>query len=100
MEYLADIHVVDSDSGLLIPLTLFLRQEAGIELLAVELPALDGKVGLGIDGVAELGELHGESCSGHLVDLFPDSKYLMDGVHPQTTGARMLAEAIYSKVKW
>lgn len=35
-----------------------------------------------------------------LVDLFPDSKYLMDGVHPQTTGARMLAEAIYSGVKW
>ena len=35
-----------------------------------------------------------------LVDLFSDSKYLMDGVHPQTTGARMLAESIYSIVKW
>ncbi len=35
-----------------------------------------------------------------LVDLFPDSKYLMDGVHPQTTGARMLAEAIYSRINW
>lgn len=35
-----------------------------------------------------------------LADLFTDSKYLMDGVHPQTTGARMLAVAIYSKVKW
>lgn len=35
-----------------------------------------------------------------LVDLFQDSRYLMDGVHPQTTGARMLAQAIYSGVKW
>lgn len=35
-----------------------------------------------------------------LVDLFTDSKYMMDGVHPQTTGARMLAEAIHSAVKW
>ena len=35
-----------------------------------------------------------------LVDLFPDSKYMMDGVHPQATGARMLAEAIYSRIKW
>lgn len=35
-----------------------------------------------------------------LADLFTDSKNLMDGVHPQATGARMLAEAIYSKVKW
>lgn len=35
-----------------------------------------------------------------LVDLFTDSKYMMDGVHPQATGARMLAEAIYSAVKW
>ena len=35
-----------------------------------------------------------------LVDLFQDSRHLMDGVHPQTTGARMLAQAIYSGVKW
>ena len=35
-----------------------------------------------------------------LVDLFQDSRYLMDGVHPQTTGARMLAQAINSGVKW
>ena len=35
-----------------------------------------------------------------LVDLFQDSKYLMDGVHPQSAGARMLAETIHSSVKW
>jgi lysophospholipase L1-like esterase len=35
-----------------------------------------------------------------LVDLFPDSKYMMDGVHPQSAGARMLAEAIYSAIQW
>lgn len=35
-----------------------------------------------------------------LVDLFPDSKYMMDGVHPQATGARMLAEAIHSAIQW
>ena len=35
-----------------------------------------------------------------LVDLFPDSKHMMDGVHPQATGAKMLADAIYSAVKW
>ena len=33
-----------------------------------------------------------------LVDLFPDSKYLMDGVHPQATGAKMLEEAIYKGI--
>ena len=35
-----------------------------------------------------------------LVDLFPDSTYMMDGVHPQAAGARMLADAIYNAVKW
>lgn len=35
-----------------------------------------------------------------LVDLFPDSTFQMDGVHPQATGARMLADAIYSSIKW
>lgn len=33
-----------------------------------------------------------------LVDLFPDSKYLMDGVHPQAPGAKMLEEAIYKGI--
>ena len=35
-----------------------------------------------------------------LVDLFQDSRFCKDGVHPQATGARMLAEAIYSAVPW
>ena len=35
-----------------------------------------------------------------LVDLFPDSAYCKDGVHPQATGARMLAEAIYTSINW
>ena len=35
-----------------------------------------------------------------LVNLFTDSKYMMDGVHPQREGARMLEEAIYSGIDW
>ena len=35
-----------------------------------------------------------------LKDLFTDSSYCMDGVHPQKTGARMLAEAVYSGISW
>ena len=35
-----------------------------------------------------------------LVDLFQDSNYLMDGVHPQITGAGMLAQAIYNSIAW
>ena len=35
-----------------------------------------------------------------LVDLFPDSRYCVDGIHPQAAGARMLAEAIYSAIHW
>ena len=31
-----------------------------------------------------------------LQDLFTDSRYCRDGIHPQKTGARMLADAIYS----
>lgn len=35
-----------------------------------------------------------------LQDLFTDSQYCRDGVHPQRTGARMLAETIYSAIRW
>ena len=31
-----------------------------------------------------------------LQDLFTDSRYCRDGIHPQKTGARMLADAVYS----
>lgn len=34
-----------------------------------------------------------------LVSLFTDSKYMMDGVHPQREGARMLEEAIFNGIK-
>ena len=34
-----------------------------------------------------------------LVNLFTDSKYMMDGVHPQREGARMLEEAIFNGIK-
>lgn len=35
-----------------------------------------------------------------LVDLFPDARYCFDGVHPQASGARMMAAAIINSVKW
>ena len=35
-----------------------------------------------------------------LQDLFTDSSYCRDGVHPQKTGARMLADAIYAGIRW
>lgn len=33
-----------------------------------------------------------------LVNLFADSRYCYDGVHPQSTGTRMIADAIYGRV--
>ena len=35
-----------------------------------------------------------------LYDLFSDTTYCRDGVHPQRTGARMLAEAIFERIPW
>ena len=35
-----------------------------------------------------------------LQDLFTNTRYCRDGVHPQKTGARMLSEAIYSGIRW
>ena len=35
-----------------------------------------------------------------LVELFPDARYCLDGVHPQETGAKMIAERIYEGVGW
>ena len=34
-----------------------------------------------------------------LQDLFTDSSYMMDGVHPQRAGARMIAETIFSQLQ-
>ena len=35
-----------------------------------------------------------------LQDLFTDSTYMIDGVHPQREGAQMLADAIYNGIQW
>lgn len=35
-----------------------------------------------------------------LRDLFTDTHYMLDGVHPQRSGTEQLAEAIYSGIKW
>ena len=35
-----------------------------------------------------------------LKDLFPDTTFCKDGVHPQREGARMMEEAIYSRIDW
>ena len=35
-----------------------------------------------------------------LSDLFTDSRLLMDGVHPQAAGARLLATRIHAAVEW
>ena len=43
-------------------------------------------------------ELHLELVD--LYDLFSDLTYCMDGLHPQAAGARMLAEAIHSRINW
>ena len=35
-----------------------------------------------------------------LRDLFTDTHYMLDGVHPLRSGTEKLAEAIYSGIKW
>ena len=35
-----------------------------------------------------------------LRDLFDDTRFCRDGVHPQRKGAQMLADAIYSRIAW
>ena len=35
-----------------------------------------------------------------LRDLFTDTHYMLDGVHPQRAGTEKLEEAIYSGIKW
>ena len=67
MHDLADVHVVDAQAGALVPLALLLGHEGGVELLAIKLLALDGQVGFGVDGIAQVGELDGEAGAGDLV---------------------------------
>ena len=35
-----------------------------------------------------------------LYDLFSDTVYCRDGVHPQRKGAQMLADTIYERIPW
>ena len=58
---------MDARAGVLVPGPLFRGHQIGIELLAVELLALDGQVGLGVDGIAEVGEFDRQAGAGHLV---------------------------------
>lgn len=79
---------------LIAPIRIF--QPMHIPLLGLYSETMEGGVRPAIREIAaELG-----LALVDLVDLFPDSKYMMDGVHPQATGAGMLADAIYSAVKW
>ena len=57
VEDFPDIHVVDTVAGLFVPGPLFGRKQVGVKLLGVDLPAFDGQVGFGIDGIAQVGEL-------------------------------------------
>lgn len=79
---------------LIAPIRIF--QPMHIPLLGLYSETMEGGVRPAIREIAaELG-----LALVDLVDLFPDSKYMMDGVHPQAAGAGMLADAIYSAVKW
>ena len=79
---------------LIAPIRIFLIK--GIPLLGVHPENMEDGVRPAIrEMAAELGlELV------DLQDLFVDTQYCRDGVHPQRTGAQMLAEAIYSGICW
>ena len=76
------------------PIRIFLRMN--IPLLGVYPPTMEEGVRPIIHEIAEDKGLE----LIDLKDLFTDSTYMMDGVHPQREGAKMLAEAIYKGIKW
>ena len=49
--------------------------------------------------IHEIASRKGLECVD-LKDLFTDATYMIDGVHPQRAGAQMLAQAIYSSVRF
>ncbi len=67
VDNLSNVYVVNAQAGFLVPFPLLLRHEVGVELLTVELLALNGQVCLGIDRIAKFRELYGESGTGDLV---------------------------------
>ena len=79
---------------LVAPIRIFLRMN--IPLLGVIPPTLEEGVRPAIREIAEEKGLEFID----LKDLFADSTYMMDGVHPQREGAKMLAEAIYEGIEW
>lgn len=79
---------------LIAPIRIFLRMN--IPLLGVIPLTMEEGVRPAIREVAEEKSL----ALIDLKDLFTDSTYMMDGVHPQREGAKMLAEAIYKGIKW
>lgn len=79
---------------LIAPIRIFLRMN--IPLLGVYPPTME-------EGVRPIIHEIAEDKGFELIDLkdlFTDSTYTMDGVHPQREGAKMLAEAIYKGIKW
>ena len=75
---------------LIAPIQIFLL--GGLAIMGLYPDTMEGGVRPAVHEIAaqkglQLIDLH---------DLFTDSSYMMDGVHPQKQGARMLAEAIYS----
>ena len=79
---------------LIAPIRIFLR--SGIPILGLYPDTLEEGVRPAIREVADQMGLE----LVDLRDLFTDSRYLMDGVHPQREGVRMLAEAIHSAIQW
>ena len=79
---------------LVAPIRIFLRMN--IPLLGVIPLTLEEGVRPAIREIAEEKGLEFID----LKDLFTDSTYMMDGVHPQREGAKMLAEAIYEGIEW
>ena len=67
VEDLADIHIVDAQAGPFVPLALFLREKVRVELLRIDLLALDGKIRFGIDRIAQFREFHRQAGTGYLV---------------------------------
>jgi lysophospholipase L1-like esterase len=79
---------------LVAPIRIFLRMN--IPLLGVIPLTMEEGVRPAIREIAEEKSL----SLIDLKDLFTDSTYMMDGVHPQREGAKMLAEAIFEGIEW
>ncbi len=76
------------------PIRIFRR--LNLAIMGVHPEALEAGVRPAIQEIAEQKGLEFID----LKDLFTDSSYMIDGVHPQAEGARMLAEEIYNRVQW